>query len=261
MWIHSALEIQVADRRPVFDLLWRVSFNAPEILSRAIPSDQGSLAAYLSYVAYTPHLDAILPVAREFAEGAGKGQSDRSTLTDLLFLSCNVLLDAGRDAEAVQVWQLLGFPSPIGVTNPGFVAGPQRFEGFDWRIVTTQGVTHLNLEAGGHRIKLSGDQSESIELLHQIVAGLSPGVTYRLRWDARTSQLPATTGMEWRIADGQGTIAGSDDTLSGQLVFRAQQEFQTLSLVYARPKGQTRAMGSLDLMKVWIEPATATATR
>ena len=49
-WIRAALEVSYGDRSLAFDLCWRMSQNADEVLAKAIPDRHEVVASYLYYV-------------------------------------------------------------------------------------------------------------------------------------------------------------------------------------------------------------------
>ena len=206
-WMHAALEVSYADRTPAYDLCWRVSQDAGEILRRAIPDQHDTVATYLIYLAQTKRLSAITPVARRLA--AFRDKADET----LFYGVCDQLL-AARDADAKQVWLLTQQPAPNGIFNGDFASAPVN-HGFDWRTVDSSGVTHVNLTApAGHRIALSGQQAEFGVLLAQILT-LGTGKRYTLRWESRTSSLKNPVGIEWRVAGQRAVIAPTPDWVPG----------------------------------------------
>ena len=218
-WIRSALEMSYGDRGPAFDLCWRMSSDASEILARAIPNREVVAADYLSYLIERKHPEALA--------AAAKNVQDRNLLLGVT----DVLLEKSRYADSVEVWRQLGRSAPQGVTAPNFEE-PQTGHGFDWRTIKVQGVSH---PAPG-RIRLSGDQPESVELLRQFVGGLRPGERYKLMWTA-SRDVP---GVGWRI--------------NGEPVteFHASAEVALLSLWYQRPLGEVRAEAVIDLRDVTL---------
>ena len=238
-WMQSALEISYGDRKPLFDLCWRKSSNAAEILERAIPKHADVAAAYIWYLLGEHHLDALPPAALRLAN-ASMGQEP-------LLATVDALLDANLPRDAARVWVAAGHAEPSGISHPHFEE-PNTGHGFDWRFARQAGVTHVALDAPrGHRVRLNGMQPESCELLRQVVGGLSPGVHYRLHWQHRSDGLPADAGIEWRMAGHAAALA------SGELSFTAPAESAVLELHYQRPRGEVRAEGNLDLLEVALE--------
>jgi hypothetical protein len=237
-WIKSALEMSYGDRVAAFDLCWQMSSDGPEILNRAIPDRREVVAAYLAYVLSHNRRAAIAGAAIKLAK--------IRTVEDLplLYSATDVVLDP-------DLWQALGNARPNGITHPNFEEpriGPSVGHGFDWMFVEVPGVTHQSLE--GHRIRFSGQQPESCELLRQVVGGLHPGVTYAVHWEARTQGIASPTGLAWRIGKSTGEVAPSEDWSSGKMTFTPDSDHAVLVLAYRRPQGQVRAEGSLDLRQV-----------
>jgi tetratricopeptide (TPR) repeat protein len=247
-WIHSALEVSYGDRTPAFDLCWRVTSDASEILQRAIPARHEVTAAYLVYLARTNRLAALSAVAQKLAP-----YHDDADLP-LLFGATDQLL-AARDPSALDVWKLTGQPVlPSGIFNGDFSSPPLN-HGFDWRSLQSAGVTHVHLTApSGHRIAFNGQQPESCPLLQQTLR-LIPGRRYLLRWETRTSGLKSPSGLEWRIAAQHASIPPTDDWTPGELIVTPRDPFNDLQLFYQRPLGEPRAEGNIELRRVHMEAA------
>ena len=126
--------------------------------------------------------------------------------------------------------------------------GPSVGHGFDWVFVEPPGVTHQSLE--GHRIRFSGQQPESCELLRQVVGGLRPGTAYTLHWETRTQGIASPTGLVWQIANRTGEIAAGDDWSMGKMTFTPASDHAVLVLTYHRPEGQVRTEGYVDIRRV-----------
>ena len=197
----------------------------PAEILRVIPEAGPVREAYLLYVVSRPRVEAIAAAAR--------GVQDER----LLLVATDVLIEAGRYADAVEVWRELGHAAPEGVTSPRF-AGEASGRGFDWRFINSDGVTHQQLEQGrGHRVRLSGTQGEQAALLSQYVGGLKKGTRYRLRVEVDG----APEGLQWRLAGEPVT----DE-------FTAKSEVALLQLWYERPRGAVRAEADFDLKEVTV---------
>ena len=233
-WMRSALEMSYGDRVAAFDLCWQASGDPQEILDRAIPDRRQVVASYLVYVLSHHRQAAIAGAAMKLAK--------MRTAEDLplLYSATDEVLDA-------DLWQALGNARPNGITHPNFEE-PHIGHGFDWLFVETPGVSHQHLE--GHRIRFNGRQPEACELLRQVVGGLRPGVTYTLRWEARTQGIASPTGLAWGIGKSMGEIAASDDWAKGSMTFTPDSDHAVLVLAYRRPEGQVRTEGSVDLRQV-----------
>ena len=244
-WMRSALEMSYGDRGAAFDLCWQMTTDSKEILTRAIPGKHDVIAAYLVYVLNKRRQDAVARAAMRLVTVRTPDDSR------LLYAASDALLENGQTSAAADLWQALGNGRPQGVTHPDFEE-PRIGHGFDWRLAELPGVTHLPIEAPpAHRIRFSGQQPESAELLRQVLAGLRAGVTYTLHWDVRTQGIPSPTGLEWRISGKVAPVFSSEDWSTGQLVFTADSDHPILVLTYRRPEGQVRTQGQVDLRKVF----------
>jgi len=225
--------------------LGRIVDDAPDVDS---VSDEGShdvMASYLVYVLNKHHQDAIAAIADRLA-----GVRNPNDLP-ILYAATDALLENGQASAAADLWQALGHAPPHGVTYSDFEE-PRIGHGFDWRFAEPPGVTHLPIESpAAHRIRFSGQQPESTELLRQVLGGLHPGVSYTLHWDARTQGIASPTGLEWRIAGKAAPVLADDDWSTGQMVFTADSDHPVLVLAYRRPEGQVRTQGQVDLKKVF----------
>jgi hypothetical protein len=251
--MREALAISYSDRRPAFDLCWRMSdassmhaptMDATAILDQAIPEQREVLAAYLQYT-LDSHPEAAGPVALKLARFGDP--SDRP----LLLAACDRLIAAHDAALALRLWSAIGYASAAGIFNGSFTTQPLN-HGFDWRLIESPGVVHTALNPPAHRIALDGRQPESFALLTQVV-NLEPHARYTLRWEARTSGFSAPTGIEWRVADLHAAILPSDSTSFRSAAFIATSELEPLTLFYQRPSGQARAEGLIELTRVSIE--------
>jgi tetratricopeptide (TPR) repeat protein len=251
-WMRSALEMSYGDRAAAFDLCWQITSDAQEILDRAIPDSHDVAASYLVYILNHHRQAAIAGAAGRLAKMRTAGD------LALLYAATDALLDAAQAREATGLWQALGNPRPEGITHPNFEE-PRTGHGFDWRFAEIPGVTHVALEvpAPAHRIRFSGRQPESCELLRQVLGGLRAGTAYTLHWEARTQGMASPTGLEWRIASHTGAIAAGDDWSQGALTFTPDSDQAMLVLVYRRPEGQVRTEGQLDLRRVTASTITS----
>jgi tetratricopeptide (TPR) repeat protein len=240
-WMRPALEVSYGDRRPAFDLCWRVSDEASEILTRAIPQRREVIASYLAYLVQASRLAAAGNVAMKLA-----AWHDPNDLA-VLYTVCDNLIDAERIEEADALWIALGQRAPSGVTNSDF-EGSRIGHGFDWRLAGPPGVTYMAQDTPpGLRIHLSGHQPEACELLRQIIGGLRSGERYSLRWEASTQNLTSPNGLEWLVANRAAPLEAS------QGVFTATSTTAVLVLVYRRPPGEARAQGFVDLRHVTVD--------
>jgi hypothetical protein len=246
-WIHSALEVSYGDRRPAFDLCWRISADPSQIWTQAIPERREVVAAYLAYLLNEKHLDAAPTPALKLA--AWKDPAD----LPLIDSAMDALLESGSSSAAADIWEALGFPPPTGVVSSDFDA-PRIGHGFDWRLLAAPGVTHVALDSPpAHRIVMNGQQPESCEFLRQYLAVKSG--RYILRWESRTAGYPSVAGLEWKLAGQRGALIASQDWTPRQMTVTVGQATAVLSLTYQRPQGQVRAEGQLELRHVTLTEA------
>ena len=242
--VRSALEMSHGDRGDAIDLCWQMTTDPNEILT-AIPDKHDVIASYLVYVLSKHRQEAIAGAANRLASLRTPDE------LPLLYAASDALLESGQASSAADLWQALGNSRPQGVTHSDFEE-PRIGHGFDWRFAELPGVTHLPIEApSAHRIRFSGQQPESAELLRQVLGGLRAGAAYTLHWDARTEGIASPTGLEWRISGRVAPITSSEDWSTGQMVFTADSDHPILVLAYRRPEGQVRTQGQVDLKKVF----------
>jgi hypothetical protein len=260
-WMRSALEVSYGDRRPAFDLCWRVGTNADEILKRGVPPHREVLAAMLAY-ALDLHRGDAGAIAMQLAK------FHEASDGPLLDAACNALIDSSRiesswmelsDADraarldqAAKLWNASGHSPAGGVWNGSFASPPVE-RGFDWRLGQVPGIRHVHLGGHGHRVELSGGQPEEFRLLSQFVL-LDPGRRYRLEWAARTNGLPDLTGLAWSIGSQRIPVEASADWKKAEAVMGAQKHLSSLDLWYQRPNGQVRAEGWIELRSVSLVP-------
>jgi hypothetical protein len=247
-WMRDALQVSYGDRAPAFDLCWRESDDAEEILTRGIPASHEVRAAYLAYLLTGRRLSAALPVALQLASAGEPGYAS------LFYWASDAFLDAQDGTSARTLWRAIGYPLPEGIAAGDLVASASG-HGFDWRMPDVPGVDHLNLDSPPvYRISLNGSEPESCELLRRFVS-LHTHTRYVLHWESRTQNVAFPSGIEWRIAGQTVGLASSAGWRSGELTFAAPGDLALLVLAYQRPSGQPRTEGSVELRQVTIVEA------
>ena len=236
-WMRAALEVSYGDRRLAFDLCWRMTQNAQEVLSQAIPDRHDVLAAYLYYV-MDRRREAVGSVALKLAQ-----LHDRSDSPELE-TACDRLIDDGEFADARDLWRQMGYAQTGLIDNGDFATEPSG-HGFDWRPSPAEGVANIPLP-GSYRIVFSGRQPESSELLRHFVV-LQPGKVYSLHWEARTQGFGSPSGIEWKAGLTHAALETSQDWRAGSIDFKATAALLPITLAYHRPLGQARAEGSVEI--------------
>jgi hypothetical protein len=234
-WMRLALEVSYGDRTPAFDLCWRMTGDAQEILSRSIPERHDVIAAYLAYLLSTHRWAAALPVSLQLAATADY------RYFDVLLAACDAFLDA-RDAAAAGACR-----RAVGELTGGVFT-----RGFNWRPIEVPGVSHIPLDASsGWRVVFSGRQPESTGLLRKIL-DFQPGSRCFLHWESRTLGLGADSGVEWRVSGQRALLPSDENWRAGELIFTADSDLQDLVLFYQRPLGQPRAEGYVEIRSVSV---------
>jgi tetratricopeptide (TPR) repeat protein len=236
-WIRAALDVSYGDRRLAFDLCWRMSPNAEEVLAQAIPDRHDVLATYLYYVMDQRH-EAVSPAAIKLVQ-----LHDHSDVPELE-TACDLLIDGGKFTEARELWRQIGHRQTGLIYNGDFATEPSG-HGFDWRPSRAEGLSDVPLP-GSHRILFSGRQPESTELLRQFVA-LQPGKTYSLHWEARTQGFVSPSGVEWTAGMARAALEPAQDWHAGIMDFKAEAALMPITLAYHRPTGEARAEGSVEI--------------
>jgi hypothetical protein len=262
-WARRAAEIAYHDQSALFDLCWRISDDPEEIAGKLLPDRPRITAQYLGYLLGRNRLDAAIPMARRVLAG------ERREDLPLLLTHCDRMIQAGREADAVEAWNGLARPGWTGriplapargkvVTNGDF-AGEFLSRGFDWRTVPANGVSAARSgPPDGLRISLSGRQPERCALLEQYVP-LPPARALRFRARYRTSGVGPASGIRLRVTDAERhtSLASSEDLASDT---GAEAAFVVmvppgvavgrLVLEYERTPGVMRTEGTLWLQTV-----------
>jgi hypothetical protein len=269
-WIWARRAAGMAyDPGALFQLCWRASGDAREILERAIPDDPGIRRAYFDFLLRTKRLDAARPLVEEIGRTAGPSDKAR------LLWYCDAAIAVRRVKPAIEAWNALaarrvipyGALDPaagVSLTNGDFAAQPLT-QGFDWRALRVEGAS-LSFDMAAHEMALSleGRQPESCDLVEQYAPVLS-GARYCFRYRYRTRDLAAETGLGFRILNGLtgdeiagGSVpASSGDGGEGAITFSTPEgcDLLRIPLYYRRPAGSMRAEGSAFFTRLTLERA------
>lgn len=250
---------------PVFDLCWRVSDDAPTILTRAVPNVPGVRAAYALYLTGLRKPLAALPAWRSL-DGPRMAAEFGPSLP-----LCDLLIQSGDAAGAVEVWN--GYAAAHG--RPGLDPAHGRSltdgdlerepagRGFHWSLPRSHGVDNRYFgDEKQVRIDLDGDEAESVELLTQNIPVL-PGAHYRLRFRYQTTDIVAGSGLAWAALEPAtgvpevsscGSLASAEPA-DGTCDFQAApgRNLLRLALRYSRAVGTPRARGGIWISHVRLE--------
>jgi hypothetical protein len=267
-WARQSLAVGNGDvLGPVFRLCWNISQDADLILDRAIPERRSVLNAYLSFLVQERRLSAGAPVARKLVATATA--ADCSTL----LAWCDRLLGSQDLPAALETWnamcsrRLLPYvplepERGLSLTDGSFDADATG-GGFDWRIATVPGVSCGRSAQGRYMwFSFSGTQPERCEPLSEYLA-LSPGGHYRLRFQYRTSDIAAQSGLRWQVQDIRtgARLAARSPWLSSPVWTDAEMLFTAeaagglarLILTYQSVPGTSRIEGSVLLSHLQLE--------
>jgi hypothetical protein len=265
VWARESLSMGYGDLNPVFQLCWNMSQDAGLILASAIPERRAVLNAYVLFLMQEHRPAASEPVAAKLAALATG--DDRSAL----IAWCNWQLDACAVPAALEVWNTLCVRhllpyAPLDLNRAPLTDGDFAVTsiggGFAWRLPPVPGVT-----VGRNRspqylwIAFSGDQPETCAPLLQFVP-VTPGASYRLRFEYHTSELPSASGLRWSVFDARTGISlapeshwlSSPDWKPEEVRFTAPTVgLVRLTLVCQRMTGATRIEGSVELRGLAME--------
>ncbi len=257
-WARAAARISYDGGRPLFDLCFRVTDDAGEVLDRVVGRQRRVERQYLAYlVAGRRWPDAHALAARI----AGRPEAaDR----DPLLAYIDAALAAGQAVPAFQVWEALArgrlppgaSQAPVLLANGGFTRQISN-RAFDWRVPATPGVETRQTQEGKPRLyfAFSGQQPERCEILSHPLA-LERGGAYVLRFQYRTSGLPKQTGLYWSLDNRrESPLDASETWQSAAWPFEAAREAERLSLGCRRLLGATRIEGSIALRGMVLECA------
>jgi len=265
-WARRAAEMAY-DPAALFQLCWRASNDAPEIL-QAIPDTPALRQAYLDFLARTNRLEAAAPLAAEVSQRASFSH------LDLLLRYCDAVLASRQVNPALQAWNALAARRiiPYGVLDPragasltnGDLAAAPLLRGFDWRPAHVEGAT-LSFDTGSRQMSLtlSGKQPEWCDIVEQYLP-LLPNVKYHFRYRYRTQDLAAETGLVWSFVDARTVaelaalaVRASPDWNEQTLEFTtgSGSDFLRVLLRYRRPTGSMRAEGSVVFTRFILERA------
>jgi O-antigen ligase len=248
-WAQKSAAMSYGNRRAFFDLCFLATDDAHQVFEKVVAPRQDLDLPFLEYLIARHRI-------RDAAEVAGRIAHDRSpTARDELLDYIDAAIDAGETAQAWRVRNQFPANGPNPVLVNGDFAGPLLNRAFDWKIPATDGVIVARTQDSGPAvaIEFSGREPESCELLNHTLA-LEAGAMYVMRFDYRTVQLAAHTGISWVLGAGRVPLDASVGWKTEEWRFRATGP-GNLVLTYRRSPGSTRAEGRLFLRKAQIDAA------
>jgi tetratricopeptide (TPR) repeat protein len=266
-WARRAAEMAY-EPAALFQLCWRASGDAREILQQAIPDTPVLREAYLDFLVRSNRLEAAGPLAVEISQRAGASQMD------LLLRYCDAWLARRQASSALEVWNALAARRIIphvaldprtgaSLTNGDMAVAPLQ-RGFDWRPARVEGAA-LSFDTGPREmsLSLSGKQPELCDFVEQYLPVL-PNVKYHFRYRYRTQDLAAETGLVWSFVDGRTGAELAAGALPASSSWNEQgleistgsgSDLVRVLLRYRRPPGSMRAEGSVVFTRFTLERA------
>ncbi len=227
-WARRAAAMSFGDRRALLDLCFSVS-NDPEDVFTRIGNTQME-EPFLRYLIARYGAASAETAAIRMARHADPAWRD--TLVDYV----DAAIAANRFGPAWQIWGLIGAPA--------------NGRGFDWRIPASDGV-YVTRNSANWRVELSGREPETADILIRAV----PAGAFVLRYEYRTKGLTAGNGIVWQSSEGIVPLDRSPDWRAGELSLTGGW----LRLAYRRPRGSTRAEGTLQLRNLSLSDSAKTA--
>lgn len=265
-WMKQAATMASGDPQPMFRLCGRVEENG-RLIERLDIRSPDLRAGYLIYLLGQQRVDLLGSAVEAVAD------HNRAEDVPLLLAAAERFLDAGRAEEAARVWNRLAdsrrvaFRTPAGhgeqlVANADF-AHPPASRGFDWRLISIDGVSIAQEEeSGGLRVTFSGHEPEECEPVEQLVP-VQGQTRYELRCAYRTQGIASGSGLGWVVIDTQkgGAVLGEGRSLAAETDAQERLAFETppechlvrLALRYRRAAGTTRAEGFVILRNLGLK--------
>jgi tetratricopeptide (TPR) repeat protein len=243
VWAARAASLTYDDFRPLLRLGDALEADPARLLAHF--DDAPRLrAAYLDFLIAGNRLKEAQQVANSMS-------SDRANDPHLIDLA-DRQLRAGNAGEALQLWNIAsGFPPldpGVGrILTNGDLSHPPQNLGFDWRLLSNEGVAESWKPAGLVFI-LSGSQPESCVLLEQTMLVVPRQLRLRFSYRGQAS------GMRWAMngIEGHSWESGSE-WKEGLFSLPRGRGLAALKLVYQRDPGTTRTEGRVELRDLRLE--------
>lgn len=258
--VRAALATSYGDVSAQFRNCWALSSDPHTILEKAIPDHPVVLRKYLDFLVNEQRLDAAQPVAGKVLAHADEDSAG------VLLNYCDRLLVAGRDREALIVWNGLSERKliPYGELAAGGKDVPVNSDfrlpglgtGFDWEVSAPDGI-YLSRAGTPPALMLSftGKQPENAEILSQYVP-LAPRRHYVLSVRYSVAGIGAESGLMCSVGaaknpdllNGQGLLpGGAEGEVEHRIPFETPDKVTLgrLILSYHRMLGTVRIEGSV----------------
>jgi tetratricopeptide (TPR) repeat protein len=260
-WSRSAADMPIDDVGslvPLFELCWRVAPEPAKIAGAILNEKPEMLRQYISFLLGMDQPGAVAAIAPHLVR-SGNTQADLGTLLAVV----NRLVALNDAAGANRIWRLLieqkwVIADSTVPNNANFQREPLPVS-FDWSLPEYQGL-HSWPGSSGLETEFTGSQPEDCVIAEQAIT-LTPG-NYAMNYAYRTSEIPAATGIRWRIFDAKSNkvLAESTDLSSDALAHSSfgflvppGADVLRVNLSYRRTLGTPRIAGMLDVVSTQIE--------
>jgi tetratricopeptide (TPR) repeat protein len=267
-WAQKAAQMAPEDATALFRLASYISPDAAEIENRLQVKRPVMQRQFVNFLMAQDDPRGVAEAASRLSATNDKAN------TETVLEACDWLIEHRDSDLAAPLWNgiaaSLSYPPLAGdpVTNGSFSKAPLS-HGFDWRLMTVDGVSsyldvHPNMP-GALGFEFSGEEPDSFLLLKQTVPVKAARV-YVLAIAYNTSGIPPGSGLEWRVSDRQtGAVLARTASLSAEqegsasVCFAAPMgaPFVDLGLFYQRQPGTVRVEGKLALKGVKLSAAAS----
>jgi len=273
-WLWAGAAATTSQNEPPFalyKLCWRVSDDGAMIEQRMTENHPPAIARYLTYLlsrhetVFASHEQDVAGPTADHLASQGRVQD-----TDSLIRTVDRLLREDNSAPAIAVWNkmavdhripysILDPTNGISLTNGAFNIPPMT-RGFDWQLPKADGLTIAReSEQGGLRIRLTGEESEALNLLAEPLPVL-PGRKYEVSYTYQTENIPRGSGILWVLSDDSERFATSEDissdvetTQTFTFTIPVGVDIAFLRLIYERQSGTVPPEGSLLIHEVSLK--------
>ena len=258
----------------VFGLAWKATDDAGKILQQLIPERVTTEFSYLNFLVAGHRLNEAQAVWKRIVAGREAFSPAQSSPY------IDSLIGAQRADEAYQVWtdlqkkgliQYSSLPSEKNLLSNGDFEDELLNMGFDWRIVSVEGV-YAGLDTSTYHspshallVQFPGKQNLLYQHVYQYVK-VSPGQSYRLQAFMKTEDITTDSGPRLEVYDPYNVAAldKSTDDLTGTsdgwtsllLDFAAGPKTELIVLRLVRLP--SRKFDNLISGKVWLDDVRLT---
>ena len=260
----------------IFNIAWKSSGNAGQILQELIPHDLPAEFSYLNYLVAQQRFPDAQAVWKRIA--ASPGKFDPHQAADYI----DSLIKTHQAGPAYEAWTDLqakglirtppGGPGRNFVTNGNF-EDPLLNMGFGWRIVNVPGVyaglDTATFHSPGHSLSIQfyGDHNMNYHQLYQFVK-VSPNHAYQLNAFMKTQDITSDSGPRLEAVDAYdpraldeltpGMTGSSGGWNPVSMAFKTGPQTQLLLVMLVRPPSKAGEDTAIT-GRVWLDDVHLTS--